>query len=488
MINLELESSNVATPEKQTKYQMPKNPEFKKIEISQVGPLWRLEGDFILRPQQSYPLAGFEFKEIKEIEAFFLSIRERTDKWWDKFPNCCDSHKRFITLKGFNKNDFEFIKSQIPDSVKYFIYCLEINIDKEDWFERITQYYDYLNMNLGNPDLGGHIFREAIVKYIDWVKFDKCEFTDDMKLLLIEHIYPSRNEVENRKKNSGELGELYQVFQAWLNSMPSVGEISAIKIRLTGKIPMNLFLTNTKINRYTGMLISETKSIEQLIIELENYSKSLLLAVQNTIKEKFLEDNATIFSLINEKLRIRQEKLFSHSKLPASKIILEWLNIWIDYFTEMKSGDTNGKLSEFIRNTNTFLHKYIEAFDVLDSNIAELRKNLSFLMENIDQHFFNKIQEVSDNIISSIDSKNMTENELNQLSQIIIEKLELSEKTKMKDVASSMKKSQISVKHKLKLSIPLFLFTTYEGEIELNAADKIPSNLTELKELIFKKK
>ena len=467
---------------------MPDKPEFKKVKIRQIGPLWQLEGDFILYPTRSYPLTGFEVKEYAGTDSYFQSIRDGADKWWNSFPNCCDSHRRFNSLENFDKNKYDFVKDQIYNSVRYFIHCMEINIDKKDWFERITQYYDYLNNNLGNPSWGSHLFDDAVTIFIEWAKFDNCDFNDDMKLALLEHISPGHKEIENRKKNNGDIGELYEVFQVWLNSMPSIGEISTIKERLTGKVPMNLFLSNIKVNRYTGIAVSNVKSTTQLIIDLENYSKSLLLAVENSIKEKFLEDNKTVLSLINEKRRIRQEKIFSESNLPANKIVSEWLNMWIDYFTEMKTADTNGKLSDFIRDTNTFLHEYIKVLDLLDSNIAELRRNISLLVEGVDNQISNKVKEISDMIISSYESKNLKEDELNQIAESIVKRLESSKNQNAKKVVSSMKKSQIGIKHKLKLSIPLFLFTKYEGEIELSAADKTPSSLSELKKLLIEEK
>jgi hypothetical protein len=172
--------------------------------------------------------------------------------------------------------------------------------------------------------------------------------------------------------------------------------------------------------------------------------------------------------------------------LPANEVVLEWLNLWIEYFTEMKTVDTNGNMSEFIRNTNTFLHEYIKNFDILDSNIAELRGNLSLLMENVSDHVSSKLKEISDRIYSSISTQESGDRELNQISQSIIERLEKSEEQQVIKVVDSMKKSQISIKHKLKLSIPLFLFTKYEGEIEFATIDKIPRNLRDLKNLIFK--
>lgn len=467
---------------------MPEKPEFKKVKIKQIGPLWQLEGDFIIYPTRSYPLKGFEVKEYAGTESFFQSIRDGVDKWWESFPNCCDSHRRFNSLEGFDKNQYEFITDQIYNSVRYFIHCMEDNIAKDDWFEIISQYYDYLNNNLGNPGWGSHIFDNAVTNFIEWAKFDDCDFNDDMKLKLLEHISPGRKEIEERKRNNGDIGELYLLFQTWLNAMPSIGEISTIKERLTGKIPMNLFLTNIKVNRYTGIAISNVKTTNQLIIDLENYSKSLLLAVDNSIKAKFLEDNETVFSLINEKRRIRQEKIFAQKKLPANEIVSEWLNMWIEYFTELKAVDTNGKLSEFIRDTNTFMHEHIKVFDLLDSNIAELRKNISLLVEEFNIQVSSKVKETSEKIISSIELKNLTEEDLNRLAESIAERIKSSNNQNVKNVASSMKKSQIGIKHKLKLSIPLFLFTRYEGEVEITAADKIPKNLKELKELLIETK
>ncbi len=466
---------------------MPEKPKFKKVNIKKIGPLWQLEGDFILYPTRSYPLNDFEVKEYAGTESFFQSIRDGIDNWWDSFPNCCDSHKRFNSLEGFDKQQYGFVTDQIYNSVRYFIHCVEDNIAKDDWFEIISQYYDYLNNNLGNPGWGSHIFDNAVTNFIEWAKFDDCDFNDDMKLKLLEHISPGRKEIEERKKNNGDIGELYVLFQTWLSSMPSIGEISTIKERLTGKIPMNLFLYNIKVNRYTGIAISNVKTTNQLIVDLENYSKSLLLAVDNSIKEKFLEDNETVFRLINEKRRIRQEKIFSQNELPANEIVFEWMNMWIDYFTELKTADTNGKLSEFIRDTNTFMHEHIKVFDLLDSNIAELRKNISILMEGFDNQISERVKEISEDIISSFESKNLSEDEVNQLAQSIAERIESSKNQDVKKVASSMKKSQIGIKHKLKLSIPLFLFTKYEGEIELSAADRVPKNLKELKELFIKK-
>lgn len=470
---------------------MEEENKFKEAKIKKIGPLWQLQGDIIMWPVKSRPLVGFEIKEIQGTEKFFQSIQDAANNWWKSFPNCCDTHKRLNSLSGFNKEEYNFVKDQIYNSVRYFIHCLEINIDKEDWFQSISEYYDYLNWNFGSPGWGSHLFDNSITNYIEWVKFDHIEFTDEMKLSLLEHISPGRAEIENRKKNNGDIGELYQIFEKWLNSMPSIGEISKIKERLTGKLPMNLFITSIEPNRYSGIAKSIFKSNDHLISDLESYSRALLLAVETTIKNKFLEDNQAVVQLINEKLRIRQAKLFksnSNINQAAESLVLEWLNMWIDYFLEFKNVDAEGKLSNFIRDTNTFMHKYIEIFDVLDSRIAELKFVVTDFMESIDQSLKNNLQSSTEQIINDAKIEKLSEDELNKILEAITVYLEAKDNNKTKKVIKATNMSNIAVKHKLKLSIPLFLFTKYEGEIELGNNQQLPTNLKELKALIFKKK
>ncbi|MBC6993505.1 hypothetical protein QWY85_16240 [Neolewinella lacunae] len=470
---------------------MEEDNKFKPVDITKIGPMWQLEGDIIWWPVKSRPLVGFEIKDIEGTEQFFQSIHNAANSWWESFPNCCDTHKKFNSLPNFDKEEYNFVKDQIYNSVRYFIHCLETNIDKEDWFQRITEYYDYLNWNFGSPRWGSHLFDNSITNFIDWAKFDHIEFTDEMKLSLLEHISPGRLEIENRKKKNGDIGELYQIFEKWLNSMPSIGEISKIKERLTGKLPMNLFITNTTPNRYSGIAISNVKSNDQLVLDLESYSKTLLLAVETTIKNKFLEDNQAVIQLINEKLRIRQVKLFksnSNINQAAEKLVSEWLNMWIDYFLEFKSVDTDGKLNELIRDTNTFMHRYIEIFDVLDSKIAELKCVVTDFMESVDQHIKDALQLSTEEIINDPKIGSLSEGELTKILKAITTKLETAGNNKTTNVINATNKSTIAVKHKLKLSIPLFLFTKYEGEIELGNNQHLPKNLKELKSLLFKNK
>ena len=48
------------------------------------------------------------------------------------------------------------------------------------------------------------------------------------------------------------------------------------------------------------------KTVPDLILDLEEYTKTLLLTIQDSIESEFLEENRSMFALSEEKLRISQ--------------------------------------------------------------------------------------------------------------------------------------------------------------------------------------
>ena len=73
-------------------------PQYSKI--SKVGPMFKIEGgDIFLSPFQSHPLIGYvEAEVLTDEEAFIQSIKLFSNEWFERFPNCCSTHKK---LKQF---------------------------------------------------------------------------------------------------------------------------------------------------------------------------------------------------------------------------------------------------------------------------------------------------------------------------------------------------------------------------------------------------
>ena len=70
-----------------------------------------------------------------------------------KFPNCCDSHKRLLTLREFNRSDFKDADKQCADKV---IFTYQHILNKQSspiWKVEIGEYIDKAIDSFGNfPD------------------------------------------------------------------------------------------------------------------------------------------------------------------------------------------------------------------------------------------------------------------------------------------------------------------------------------------------
>ena len=461
------------------------NKQFGNAEIRKVGPLWVVEGGIILYPVPPHPLVGYEANQSEGISELFMNLEKLNHEWWEKFPNCCDSHKRFNSTPGFDKSKFSFVKDQAHLSVRYFVHCLEMNLDSPDWFQNITDYYDYLFMNFGSPGWGEHIFKWYAEYVIENITFKEVDFTDDQRIILLDHISPARRTIEERKKNSGKLEDLYFAFQNWLEVMPAFGEIAHIKQKLSGKVPMNIFVREIKVNKYNGLASSSIKTVAQLVKDLKGFTQSLLLAVQDTIEDEYYRENKTMLSLSEEKLRIRQAQLFSTAEKVDPEIyelIIEWLGIWIDYFKEFMLSSSTEKILNHVKEGNDYIRKALESYDVLSLEIAELKSIVNASFQSINEDLLSKLEKRSATIVEGIDDT--MDHELEEIQANIYNGIGHSNSAII-SAKSKIQKSQISVKSKIKLSLPIFLFTKYEAEIELGASDKIPSNLTELKRILL---
>jgi len=194
-------------------------------------------------PFKSYPLKGFDSDNaFRNSEPFLKSISEMASNWFNRFPDCCDTHREIEQLGNFNKKDFEYIPSQILNNVKYFAYALETFSDSENGMSEIKDYLDYLIESFGRPSIGGHIFESAVKHFIENGTIEKKVFTDDQRLELLEHLEPTEPSIDIADR---DIGILYLTFQKWIEAMPNLGRFKELKSQLKGKIPMNIFIVST---------------------------------------------------------------------------------------------------------------------------------------------------------------------------------------------------------------------------------------------------
>jgi len=469
----------------------PDNERLRPNSMKKVGPMFVFGGgDIILNPNKAYPLKGFIKDEIHtKRKVFFDSVAKRCQKWYAKFPDCCDAHKRLKGLENFDKANYDFIPKQIEHSIAFLIHSLEVFIDTDNWETEITDYWEYLEMSLGSPRIGSHIF-ESIAKYvIENVDLTK-EFDDDKRIELLTYFEPKKKPVDFEER---DLELLYNSFQKWIDNMPSIGMFVNLKNKFEGKIPMNLFMQNYKANKYTGMVSAKMRSRKELLIHLQKFTNSICQAINKEITsgEQQKEDsNNEMIIAAEEKMKIQSKVLFDTTLTTEEnnycEIIKSWLEIVVDYYKTVNLNlivgnqeSVQSKLTK-IESQNKDVLSILEFLKVELSNICSQDLIQKANIEELPSGLNQILEYIEDKKISSEEQQKIYAKLLESLSDSI-------NKTSEPKLFDKLDKADLSVKHKLKLTIPLFIGLKYEGEIALGKTEKLPTNYKELKEMIFKK-
>lgn len=455
--------------------------------VRRVGPMVVVSGgDIIMNPRKVNPLNNFNKQKIyADAPSFFKQIENDCMKWFEEFPECCEAHIKLKGLQGFNKSDYEFIPKQIELSIAYLIHSIETLIDYKYWCKEITDYINYLLMSLGSPRIGDHIFKHYAKYVIENIIPEKG--IDDDKRLELLLVFEPKIRPEDFKDRDLEL--LYNSFITWLENMPDFGLFLELKQTMRGKVPLNLFVNDWTLNRYTGMVSGRMKSKRELLDSLNELTNKICKTTSEQIRNS--EEQIQNFDLLiaaEEKMKLECRILLDYSpeqqELDYCFILKNWFDIIIDYY---KSININ-----LILDHQDRANSRLEKIETKNTEISSMLHSIkSELLELSSQNLISrlKISEISpalESVISKVDEGQISSEELNKIFGKILESVEADIDPKNdKRLLSKLSDPKIGIKHKLKLSIPLFIGVKYEGELELGQTEKIPNTIKELKNLLF---
>ncbi|WP_367389626.1 hypothetical protein [Lewinella sp. LCG006] len=465
----------------------------KPSNISKVGPIWKIDGgDIFLSPFKTIPLLeGYApEKTLKPDTPLLMQVKERADEWFQKFPDCCDTHEKFKVLPNFSKEDYAFIPDQIVENLKYFGYCLEYFIGKDEWLDNVTQYLDYLSKSFGSPVVGGYLFEIAVKVLIENINLDNGDLSDDDRISLLEYFEPPKPDEFFQER---DMTVLYETFQKWLKAIPNVGSFKMYKEQLTGKIPMNLFGYEMKFNKYLQQPFMKMRTKKELLDLLLKLTESHLKDLSRLIQEKrivVIKDKNDLVEAAENRLQLEHSKLFksehSDEEIEYLELISKWFDAIIRYYETVSSYLTedsvaiSSQLDRIEDNTTDTLSNT----DIIRFEMASLARSNSlreWADSTLGRDFFDKLDsEISDGRIEEERLKEL----FNYLQKYFLDVK--NDSLEVKKLNEQIARSDVSVKHKLKLSIPIFLFTKYEAEVELSKKEQIPLTIAGIMKLLIK--
>lgn len=266
-----------------------------------------------------------------------------------KFPNCCIQHRKLLELNVFDINDFKDAPTMIADKVMFSYHHVINNLDNDDWFEDIADYFEYIFESFGSmPYDYGEPYKWSTYKSCltsllhsveDKITSDKISKIDiktriNKVLLLIE---PVQKDNETEKK---DLNLLLSKYEEWYKIFPfELPYFSHLKEKYSRTLP--LFTGRTRYNKYLKTTTRECHTKDSLTSALLDITINII----SNINGLTLYQNKQISDAEKHKIGLltssRKLELYELSLMPTKtqveyiKVLKQWFKGEKKFITEI---------------------------------------------------------------------------------------------------------------------------------------------------------
>lgn len=323
-------------------------------------------------PYPIHPTIGeHDYRKCDSCKNAHKTIVELLKAKVKKFPNCCEAHRKLLSLKEFHKSDFKDAAKQCADKVIFTYQHIINNQSSPIWQVEISKYIDEAIESFGQfPDGYGIPF--LFENYLSFVR-QLIDNNDNIKSEVKDYVNRKFDDLYLEKEEKDPIADLCKIYDDWLNMVPfNLPFLRSVRDDFRNRSPLMVCVDNTSNNTPQHHLISK----DQLLDLLNNLTKELLIKVGEKIVELQDED---IISFYKE--FVRQELLFTNQLLdkedkdyPYTLVIKKWMDNQEKYFDkinklyEIRIINTediypNDSYKESLQRINDF-KRYIEYNDV----------------------------------------------------------------------------------------------------------------------------
>ena len=295
------------------------------------------------------PLSGYEPPVNKETGAKYPFCCENHYNFWqmaknyyEKFPNCCEWHKKLLTANWFDKKNYAYMPLKVVNTIQYTFHCISKCIENENWYKEITDYIDLIIKSFGHlPDefgepVGLNIYLPTLENNLKVLK----EIPENKKQRLLEFI-EKYSKPTTSKKELTSLNILIGKYQQWLKIFPfELPFFSHLKPHFESNIPI---LKGEPItNLYSNMVGYATRTEKELIEFLVMVTENIITEINTLTLHKngtITDLQKTAIDLLNENrnLEVKGLKLKpKDEKHQYIKLLKKWFEGEKKYCNELK--------------------------------------------------------------------------------------------------------------------------------------------------------
>jgi hypothetical protein len=261
---------------------------------------------------------------------FHKSLVKNTEDFLSIFPNCCDEHRQYARRFGILRGSYDYLKEKVVNQMSFTEHIIETKINNEDWFEDITDYFEYNVFSFGSPAFGLHLLRFHLILYL---KKSKSNIPKYKRTKLLNYLEP-----KTKQTSSPNFNVLISIYNKWLETFPfNLPYFIEIKESISRKLPIVSKINST--NRYNGLTSVKIHTEESIVFYLCELTKNLLYQIKSF--EDVNKDDFNISQrqrdLLIESRIIKNKALllkFDKNELSYIKTIKQWLQDESDFFKE----------------------------------------------------------------------------------------------------------------------------------------------------------
>jgi len=287
---------------------------------------------------------------------------------FEEFPNCCEYHKKLITLDFFKKEDYSDIATITANKVIYTYHHIINHLDNDDWYNEIINYLEYTKESFGSVPTGcGEPFQwsgylvaleELLPKVEDKVVSDKISLVEIRTRMhkVIKLLEPI---TINKDSPNKDFHLLMSKYEQWYKMFPfELPYFNHLKEKFKKIIPLHT--GRTKFNKYLNAESRELHTKDSLSVLLLQITKNILASINGVLlfeKGLITNDEKHELDLIinNRKLELLEMSAMTNENTQEYiKVIKKW-------YEEEKS---------FIKEITPFLVK-----NKTQKNVSGLRPN-----------------------------------------------------------------------------------------------------------------
>lgn len=271
----------------------------------------------------------------------------------NKFPLCCDGHKKLHKLKEFKHSDFNGLEESVADKIIYTMQFVVNNLDNDNWFEDFEDYFEYVLDSFGSfpKDYGAPYQINNFYGFLPDMIENKKEQLSSPKISkdeiskridkILKHIHDSFVPIDTQApKNSKDFNLLLDTYNRWYKTFPfDLSYFKPLQSKYSRTLP--IVSGEVRYNKYTGLtsaklhtkesltqfLIDLTKAIITNINALKLYEKGLLSDAQKIQLELVLRNRELELAEINSIKKIDSKGYI--------KILKSWFASEKKFITEL---------------------------------------------------------------------------------------------------------------------------------------------------------